>query len=239
MSFLTNMFGDTKVDAPAPVTSTIAGFSGGGLSGTQNKTKYLVRPDAMRTGTVGDLSGTYGTLGDITGDLRATVAPGFNDLLRTRLDSINDSAHKAIGDLRQNLQSRRVLGSSFGNDTLTRAEAEFGRVREQATADSFLKSLDVNNQLLQQQYKAYSDRFNTKLAELNLEGGIASQFASKASDIFAANAQLTSKLSEQANEFNAKMSNDQASGLGSLLGKAAFAPVTGGGSLFGNVASKF
>lgn len=223
MSFLTDMFGKTKVDTPAPVASTVSGFSGGGLTGSAgNGTEYTVSPDAMRTAQVGGVSGAFGQLGDLTGGLRSTVTPGFNDLLQTRLQSINDSARKSVGDLRTNLQSRRVLGSSFGQDTLTRADAEFSRQRDQATSDSFLKSLEVNNQLLQQQYSAYAKQYQTGLDELNLEAGMASNLSSKASDIFAANARLTSQLTATAEQFNAKMSNDQATGFGNFVGRVLF-----------------
>lgn len=222
MSFLTDLFGKTKVDTPAPVVSPISGFKGGGLSGSQSGNDYVVSPDAMRTAQVGGVSGAFGQLGDLTGDLRSTVGPGFNDLLKTRLQSINDSAHKAVGDLRTNLQSRRVLGSSFGQDTLTRADAEFSRQRDAATSDSFLKSLEVNNELLKQQYSAYAKQYQTGLDELNLEASTASGLSSKASDIFAQNARLTASLTSSADQFNAKMSNDQAAGFGKFATKLAF-----------------
>lgn len=234
MSFLTDIFGKTKVDAPAPIQYTPPGFSGGGLSTSFSGNSYNVTPDANRTGVVNSISQNFGALGDTLGTLRAGVMPGYNDLLSARMTQINDTAHKAIGDLRQNLQSRRVLGSSFGQDTLTRANAEFGRQRDQVTADNYLQSLEASNKLLTQQYDAYNKQYATGLSELNLEAGVAQGLTGQAATILGQNAQLEAKLREQSAEFNATMSNNQASGFGKAvgaIGSIGLAPFTGGLSL--------
>jgi hypothetical protein len=221
MSFLKSVFGGEKVDAQ-PVKSTIPDFSGGGLSSIQNGNTFAVTPDATRLGVVGGLSDTFKNLGDITGSLRDTVAPGFNDMLTARLGQINDTARSALGNLSDNLRSRRILGSSFGEDTITRAQSEFARQRQQATADNFIQSLQQNNSLLKQQFEAYTNAFTTKLGELNLEANLASGISSKAADIFAANAQTTAKLQEDASKSNVSNDINLASGLGSFLGRVFF-----------------
>lgn len=218
MSFLTNLFGEKS--NPPPVQFTPSGFNAGGLSSTFSNNNYNVTADPSRTAAVGGLSDTFANLGNQTGDLRATVAPGFNDLLKSRLTDYGNQATAAIGNLKQNLQSRRILGSSFGQDTLTRANNTFAQGRDAITADNFQKSLEANNQLLTQQYAAYAKQFQTGLDELNLETGVASSLTGNASTLLAQNAQLTAKLSEQAQEANAKMTNNNVTGLGSLVGKA-------------------
>ena len=80
---------------------------------------------------------------------------------------------------------------------------------------NFQKSLAMNNTLLNQQYSAYSKQYQTGLDELNLEANTASGLSARASDILSKNAELTSKAAQ----FNATMSNNQASGLCSFLGK--------------------
>lgn len=208
MSFLG--IGDTpKINAKP------SGFNAGGFMmqpGSLGGPDSLV-PTAERSGLVTNIGDLYGQQGDLLGGLRSTVGPGMNDMLKARLAQINDSANSAIGNLRQNLDSRRVLGSSFGQDTLSRAGAEFSRQRDQATADNFMKSLDINQQLITHEYQARRSQFQTGLDELNLESGIASQFNSTANKLMA----------------------DAASAQANLDAKSA----TGAGSFFGGLAQKF
>lgn len=199
MSFLFG--GDTP-----QVQNTFANASGGGLT-TKFDNGYKTTADPTRTAAVSDLANTYSDLGNETAGLRAGVAPGFNDLLASQLGSINNSAHAAIGNLQQNLQSRRILGSSFGNDTLSRAQAEFSKQRADTTANNFLQSLQANNQLLQQEYQARTQAANTGLNELNLEAGTANGLIGSTNSIMAQNAQA-----------NAKLQADSQAGAGKFLG---------------------
>lgn len=216
MSFLTDIFGKTKPAPPQPVTPS--GFSGGGLNGEFQGNGYVVGATPGRNEVVGNIANNFDALGNAYGGLADTVKPGYNDLLQTRLAGINDSARSAVGNLQQNLQSRRVLGSSFGQDTITRANAEFSRQRDAATADNFLQSLNASTQLIGKQYEAYNQKFQTGLTEMNLEAGIASKLSGDASSILAQNA----KAQAQAEQFNATMANNQAAGLGKLVGNGLF-----------------
>ena len=202
---------------------TPPGFSGGGISSNFSGNSYNVSPSADRTAAVGGLSDTFANFGNETGALRSTVAPGFNQMLQSRLAQINDAGTAAIGNLQQNLSARRILGSSFGNDTVTRANLEIARQRDATIADNYLRSLDANNQLLQQQYGAYSKQYSTALDEMNLEAGIASNLTGQASTQLAANARAQAELDAKAQEAQGKF-------IGSMIGLAA-APFTGGASL--------
>lgn len=221
MSFLGRLFGGSSPQ----VQMQPQGFNAGGLSTTFGPGGYNIAATPERTGLVSGLSNTFGELGNQYGSLAATVAPGFNDLLRARLGQINDSASAAIGNLRQNLQSRRVLGSSFGQDTISRGEAEFARQRDAATADTFMKSLAASSELLAKQYEAWTKQFSTGLDELNLEAGIAGPLVQNANNVLAQNARTNAELEARSQE-----------GTGRLLGTVgslALAPFTGGGSLAG------
>jgi hypothetical protein len=217
MSYLKSIFTGSNAKA-APVNFTNPSFSGGGLN--WNGDNFSVTADANRTGVVNDISSNYRDLGNNYGDLRSMVAPGFNDMLKARLNSFGDTATKAIGDLRQNLQSRRILGSSFGQDTIGRLNAEFGRQKDTIVADNYLKSLDASTQLLKQQYEAWNQAFQTNLAELNLEAGVAQQMGSKGADILAQNARTTATLETDVNKANNAADIGLASGLGGFAGRA-------------------
>ena len=230
MSGLGDLFGGGG--GTPQVSATRPGFNAGGFIGRVDPSgNATVTPTAQRTGLVNDLSGSYQTFGNELGNLRATVAPGYNSLLDARLNQINDAAHRSIGNLRQSLAARRVLGSSFGQDTISRQNAEFSRLRDQAIADNFIRSLEANRQLLGQQYGAYADQFNTGLNELNLEAKIGSALATQGAQILNDTAKINA-------DFTAKSQAGAGQFLGTILGqgtKLALAPTTGGGSLFGNL----
>lgn len=204
MSFLSNIFGGG--DAPQ-INYTPPGFSAGGLNTSFNNNKFTFTPTSARTNAVSGLSDASSNEADILSGLRSSVTPGYNDLLKARLDQVNNSATKAIGDLRQNLASRRVLGSSFAQDTLARANNEFSNQRDQVVADNFLKSLSANQQLTQQEFDVRKQQFQSALDELNLEANIASNLTSGASSQLAQNARSQAELDARAQQ-----------GAGSFLG---------------------
>jgi hypothetical protein len=216
MSFLSRALG-TESAAPS-INYSPSGFTGGGLTGSYSGNNFSVTPDANRTGTVNSIADTYAKLGSETGDLRSTVAPGFNDMLKARLTDLDNQGTAAIGNLKQNLQSRRILGSSFGEDTISRANNTIQQQRDAVIADNFQKSLEANNQLLTQQYAAYAKQFQTGLDELNLEAGQASALNSTGSQILANNARTLSELNMKNDQFNAKMNFDTEAGIGKFLG---------------------
>lgn len=201
MSFLG---GDTPQVQFNPV-----GASAGGLTTSipSNGGNITVTPDANRTAAVGGVADTYTALANRTAGLGDLVQPGYNDLLTSQLGSIDNAARSAVGNLKQNLQSRRVLGSSFGQDTLTRANAEFNKQRTDTMATNYLQSLDARNKLLQQEYTARTAAANTGLTELNLEANIANGLIGSTNDILAKNAQV-----------NAKMEADSQAGMGKFFG---------------------
>ncbi len=220
MSFLFGSGDTPKVDFN-PVGASAGGLTTAIPAGGGNIT---VTPDANRTNAVTGVANTYGGLADQTLGLRNQVTPGYNDLLTSQLGSIDNSARSAVGNLKQNLQSRRILGSSFGQDTLTRANAEFSKQRSDTIASTFLQSLDANNKLLQQEYQARTQQAQTGLNELNLEANVANGLIGSTNQILAQNAQT-----------NAKLQADSQAGAGKFLGgilgnvgQSIFGPTLGG-----------
>lgn len=226
MSFLGNLFGRTKVDEPTLKYSP-PGFNAGGLNTSFSNNSYNVTPSGARNDLIGSGVDNFNTFGNITGDLRATVAPGFNDLLNSRLNTLNDARTSAIGNLRENLASRRVLGSSFGQDTINRGEAEFARQKDAIVTDNFQKSLEMNNRLLGQQYDAYNKAFQTGLTELNLEASVAQELTGKASQALLDAAKTQASLTLQAQSFNAASALSQGQGLGQAIGMVATGGMSG------------
>lgn len=202
MSFLKNLFGG----GDPQVQNQPLGFNAGGLSvGSLGE----VTPLAQRTDAVAGLTGADSAAADTYGNLAKTVQPGFNGLLDARLTDLNNTARSSIGSLSDNLAARRVLGSSFGQDTITRAKLGFQQQRDSTIADNFLKSLAVNQQLTQSEYQARAKQFSDALDELNFETNVGTQINGKANAQLSSNAQAQAKLDAGAQQ-----------GAGSFLGTA-------------------
>lgn len=149
--------------------------------------------------------------GQATGELAALgeqIRPGFGRLTESTQDVFSsarqrlaDRAMRASSNLRENLSRRRILGSSFASDALTRQEAEFGRLEQeltaqeqQALAGSFLAELDLATQNIAQRTELDLQAILTNLNQLNLEGEMAANLATGTQQVMSENAQLQARL---------------------------------------------
>lgn len=215
MSFLGNLFGGSapKINYMPP------SFSGGGLSATFGGGGYNVGASGARSDAVGSLASTFGGLASETAGLRSTVAPGYSLFRQAGLSDINTQGQATLSNLKDNLASRRILGSSFASDAFSRANADIEKQRTDFIAQSYLSELDASNKLLQQQYQASTSQFKTVLDEMNLEAGIAADLTGKASTSLASVATAQAQLDAQ-----------NAAGIGKLFGSLLTAPAS---SIFG------
>lgn len=201
------------------------GINAGGLTSSFGQDGNLtVTPSANRMGQVQNIAGTFSTLADRIAAMGATVAPGVSDLRRARMTEIDNAQTAAIGNLRENLQRRRVLGSSFGQDALARADVAFAQAKDRVAADTFLQELDLSSQFLNQEFAARRSSFQTILDEMNLEADVALKLTAKATETLGANARTLALLNAQ-----------DAAGRGKFFGDT-FAPLFKGiGQGFGNI----
>lgn len=207
---LSKLFGGGDKSAAAPVQNfRPVGINAGGLSSSMNGDNLSITPSAERLGLVGGISNAYGNEADALAGLRGRVQPGFSDLRTARLQQIEDARNAAIGNLRENMARRRVLGSSFGQDSLARADLEFGRAKEQTAAESFLQELDATNQLLQQEFQARRGQFETGLNDLNLQADVATKLAAGATQQLGANARFEAELAAKEQAAKGKFFGDQ------------------------------
>ena len=226
---LGGLFGGSGSSAPqvsAPnVNFTPPSFSGGGLSATFGQNGYSVAPSAARQGAVGGVASTFGQqAGDIAG-LRQQFTPGFSALRTAQLAGLDSKRTAALGNLRDNLAQRRVLGSSFAQNSLATADQEYQQTQSEIMAQTFLQELSAQQQLIQQQYTAARGQFQTGLDEMNLEAGIASDLTGRATSALSSAATTQAQLDLQASTANAKLQAESQSGMGKFFG--------GLGSMFG------
>lgn len=261
------------LNAPINVTTPVGGFSGGygdngldfnynfnspfrdNLLGVLDTTSelYPLGFDIYNSaGEFGDDRDRFLGLYDDVGALRETVTPGYSHLRDRRLEAVELARTKGMGDLRDSLARRRVAGSSFANDSISRAEAEYGKLRSDTEAQTFLEELDANMRLISQQQslgtsamQALQSRFQTELGALgnltSLAGIDASvsgqglsadlQSMSQALGGFAQMQQFTTgilSLLQQNAKAQASVLSDQAQGFGGITGLLLTQAMRGG-----------
>lgn len=193
------LFGGGQEDPTSGLSQFQApGIKAGGLRARSDAEGIRVTSSAERQGLVGGLSRTFPEQARELGQLRSQVTPGFGRLTTSRLAEIENARQRATGNLRENLQRRRVLGSSFASDALARTEAEFAQQAERVQAESFLQELELSTQLIEREFGARRGEFQTSLDELNLQADVATQLASGATATLGANARLKAELDAKA-----------------------------------------
>lgn len=172
------------------------GIDAGGLLGFlgDGNSRAVVQSSGERRGLVAALSQRFGAKATELGRLRDMVAPGFGRITESRVQAVERARKRAVGDLRGNLARRRVAGSSFGADTLARAEQEFGQAEADVRARSFLEELDASTRLLELQSNAQLAQIQTFINELNLEVDVALKLSNQFSAAITANNQLLAEL---------------------------------------------
>ena len=221
---LGGLFGGGSKKAPQ-VNFTPPGFAAGGLLAQYSGNGYNVTPTSQRSDLVGNISNTFGQQANDIGGIRSQFAPGFSHLRQAQLNQINSNRTSAIGSLQQNLQNRRVLGSSFAQDAINRTAAQYDQQQQQVIAQTYLQELAAQQQLIQQQFTAARGQFQTGLDELNLEAGVASDLTTKATSSLAGAAETQAKLDAE----NAAGQGKFFGGLGQMLGSGLSKMFGGGG----------
>lgn len=117
--------------------------------------------------------------GELEG-IREQVRPGFSEFRRAGLEAIGTRARSSIGNLRESLARRRVLGSSFAGDAIQRAEREFAQEESEFAAATTLQELDVFTQLTQQITTQQVAAVERQITELNLQLDVGLQLAGAA-----------------------------------------------------------
>lgn len=138
------------------------------------------------------------------GRLRQEVRPGFSALRDAQLSAFNNTRTRTVGDLRDQLARRRVLGSSFANDTLSRAESEFAVQEADIRARTFLQELDATQQLITQETQLRLGAVEQQIAALGLEANLGAQLISGVQSNATALAQTSAQLASQNAAANAQ-----------------------------------
>lgn len=204
---------------------------GGSLSFTPSGVS-IFNQSPQQAANISGIQQTFGQQASDIAGLRPLVAPGFSAFRQAGLADLTTQQQSNISNLRDNLAQRRVLGSSFAGDAISRANAEFSAKRDQFIAQSYLQEVDASNKLIQEQYQAAAQSFKVGIDQFNFESGLSAQLTAQAMASSAAVATAQAKLDA-----------DAASGLGKALGSILTAPgssvigqgISGIGSALGSI----
>jgi hypothetical protein len=176
------IFGGTPKGVDRLRGFTPASFSAPGLTGRFANNRFSLNRTPAGNAALEDLRRGFTDKAAELRDLRPQVAPGFGRLTKSRVEAIRGAGRRAVGNLREELSRRRVLGSSFAQREVASTEAEFGRQEEMARAESFLSELDLTNQLINQEFDAATRGAAAVLGQLNFETSLAAELSSQASN---------------------------------------------------------
>lgn len=198
------------------------GFSGGGLTATPEGNMMNISSGLGRSKLIKEIQALLGGQAQqIKGQL-GEITPGFGRLTEAGLaavanarESFSRNRRRIIGDLRSNLQRRRVEGSSFAQDALAGAESEMelrsreiDQMEKQVRAESFLKEFAMKQDLMQRQFEKESQSLQVALGNMNFEATLGAQLSGGMMGAM-----------QQSNALQAQLAMMNLQGQGQLLGQ--------------------
>ena len=171
-----------------------SGFTAPGLSGSFAKNQFNVSRTAAGESAVSGVQQSFLRRAEEIGKLRPSVAPGFGALTTARVDAVRTARGRTVGNLREELGKRRVLGSRFAQDETAREEARFGQLEADVRAQSFLEELSLTRDLINDESLAAIGAATAVLGQLNFESEIAAKLSESSTRATQANALAQAEL---------------------------------------------
>lgn len=152
-------FGGGRLQRTSPFIPSEEARLQGELGGLRRKISGFAQSSGTETsdrirGAFGQIPGLFqksealrGQLGGLDVNLQGLatqVRPGFGRLTEDLRTQIRSQASEAIGNLRDSLARRGVLGSSFANDAVSRVQNEFLQTENTAVAQAFVEEMQLS-----------------------------------------------------------------------------------------------
>lgn len=158
--------------AKNPITMSTPGYgiqlnSSGGIINRSGETQSVM--DALLSGMGTDETAYSNLLGQIQ--------PGFGRLSQATLQDIENQSRAAVGNLREQLARRRVLGASFANDQLAGLKATYDQMREKALAENFVQEMEMTKQVIAQRTEARNAAVSQAFNQIQFEGDQGQKYA--------------------------------------------------------------
>lgn len=192
----------SSLNAITGVSSTgfSTNLSDGRLTFSSNAGGLVSNADRAATGAISSLTALDPLIEAGTGRLSETTRGVFG-LARERLAG---DRRKSIGDLRQNLNRRRLLGSSFADDAINRklrvfkdAANDIDVEENQALAGNFLQELDLKTSAIREKLNISLQSVAVELGQMNFESTLAAQISSNLNAVLSVNARFQTELQAQ------------------------------------------
>lgn len=169
-----DFFGDDPQPLSSSVTSSTPAFK---LTGSATSNAGGTTSDSSLTRLGSDaqkaFSARFGrSLADID-TLRGGLKPGFSLLRNARVNKTRDEGRQIVGRLKEDGRRRRVLGSDFFNDSVTRAELAVQEAVAEQEAKSFLEELEGNMKLIEFEFAQIGAQLDREMQELQISSGLA------------------------------------------------------------------
>ena len=115
-------------------------------------------------------------------ELRGEVRPGFGRFTEAGIKALERSRGAALGTAREQLQRRRIQGSSFGAAQLTSIEQKFAEQEETFRADAILREINTTFRIIDEEFKVKTQNLKFELDELGLAINLTQTVLQVASD---------------------------------------------------------
>lgn len=182
-------------DAAAAVRGAIP-ISAGGLSATLGPGGFSVGSTLARANQPAFIRKTLRNEIRFLNNAAKQVRPGMGRLTAARLGAIENARARTVGNLSDTLARRRVLGSSFGQDAVARAEAEFAQKSAEAAAKGFMEEWALTQELQTRKFQRNRQVFETTLGEMNLQADFGLKVQQTGLAALSNAAQISSQLSQ-------------------------------------------
>lgn len=208
---------------------------GGSIRVREGGTQATFGRSALMDSLLGEVrsAGEFGTAR--VDDLLGRVRPGFGELTDARVTAIDRARERTASDLRGALGRRRLLGSSFAADALTRADKEFAEQEQLARAQSFLEELDLTARLIDQRTNLATRAAAVEIDQANFETAAAANILSGVQSVATENARLLGEMavlnSQGAGQFFGYNFNDTFNAINSSVSDWVSGMAADGGSV--------
>ena len=171
----------TSVAGIASAGASLFGGGGGITQGAKAKPfKGLITTPGFRFGagtlvrrpSTQNLIGQARRIGGLLETQREQIRPGFGRLTAAAVQTVRNRGSAAVGNLRESLSRRNILGASFAQDAITRTRLDFAQEEERVRAEAFVAEIGLELQNIQTQFNVNQAQLAEEFRELQL----ASQF---------------------------------------------------------------
>jgi len=221
--------GDSDRKASRAVQPRLLGFRGGGMSLRRNGDVLTLNPSKEGRTALQGIKRANLNAGSQYALLGKKIRPGFGLLTNAMVRAIDTRRRATTSDLRDQFARRRLSGSSFASDALSRTEAEFANLEKQARAEAFVQEMKMTQENIALVAQARSNAFTAMLSQLNLEGKMAAEIAIAGQNTLSGLAQAQAQILQGAGDRSEAMFAPLVEGI-SQLGAGGFSlPSFGGG----------